>query len=90
MVVAPLVRGGAGRHHDPGDARRAQLGHEVVERVGAEPALAGQLLHAGLVGGEADHLVAAAQQAAHHVASHPSQTHYPDLHGHSSWLPRGV
>ena len=40
--VHGLLRGTAGRNHQPGDAGLAQFGDEVIERSGADRALAGK------------------------------------------------
>src|SRR5207245_10714469 len=54
---------------------------EVVERRGSGGAFARQLLHNGIVPVVHHALVAAAQQATHHVGAHSSQADHSQLHG---------
>src|SRR2546427_8280033 len=68
------------RHHHPRDAGRRELRHEVVERHGADRALARELLDDLRVPRPRDDLVATPHEPTRHVPAHPSQAHHPDLH----------
>ncbi len=59
-----------------------ELGDEVVERVGAGGALAGERGDRVRVDVVDDALVAVAHQAAHDVRAHPSESDHPELHRH--------
>src|SRR5881396_3656708 len=61
-------------------ARRRELRHEVVERRGADRALARELLDNLRVPRPRDDLVAAPHEPPRHVPAHPAQAHHPDLH----------
>src|SRR2546429_8089310 len=52
----------------------------MVEGGRAGPAVASDRLDPGRVGGVADDLVTAANQAARHVGAHPAQPYHPELH----------
>ena len=84
MIASPdssrageLVDGALGdlarRDHDPGRARLVELGDEVVERLGAGRALAGERGDGVRVDVEDDALVAVAHQPADEVGAHPSR-----------------
>ena len=65
---------GAGGNHEPGDARGAELGAEVVERRRRDGAFGGHALDG--VGAEIgdDDFVASAHEAARHVGAHSAET----------------
>ena len=70
----------AGRHHAPRRLRRLELRHELVERGGAGRALGDELLDGRLIRVEHDRGVPAAQQPAHHVRAHPTESDHANLH----------
>src|SRR5918992_1093688 len=80
-LVDGLLRRVAGRHHQPDEARRVELGDEVVERGGAgRPVPLGRADR--LLGEvERDHLVVrVAVDAMDHVAAHLAETDEAELH----------
>ena len=74
--LGDLARG----HHHPGGARRGQLGDEVVERVGAGRALAGERGDGVRVDVVDDALVPVAHQPADEVRAHPPESDHAELH----------
>ena len=77
--------GVAGRHHDPGGARLAQLLDEIGQRRRTRRLLLDVSAH--IVGAEIedDALMSVAHQALNHVAAHAPQTDHAQLHDSRSF-----
>src|SRR5882672_2018514 len=66
--------------HQPDGARLREFFHKIVERVGGGCTFAGELLDGFRAAIVDDAGVAIANQAAHHVGTHPPQTDHSELH----------
>ena len=77
----------ADRHHQPDRARLRQAPRELRQRSAADSPLLHELRHS--LRGHVEHraLMAALQQAPHHVRSHPAEADHSQLHGVSPpWM----
>jgi hypothetical protein len=64
------------RHHQPQDPRLLQFRDQVTQRSGTGRALWGERIDGLRRNVEDDTVVAALEQTAHHVGTHPSQTNH--------------
>ena len=73
----------AGRHHQPDGARLGEFLDEVREQRGADGLLLHQLRHCVCRSVAYDALMAAPQEATHHIPAHPAKADHSELHGFS-------
>ena len=71
----------AGRHHQPNGAWLCELLGELRQRSRADGLFLHQLRHRLCRPIEHDALMAALQQAAHHIPAHPAEADHSELHG---------